>query len=63
MQTQAKIRMAAYISSLLVLIFGFLILYNETNEIFSSFFMAVLASLMVWATFIIMGWLAQLFIK
>lgn len=63
MQTQSTIRMTGYIATLLVLVFGFLILYNETGVLVSSFFMAILAALMVWATFVIMGWLAQMFIK
>lgn len=63
MQTQAKIRTISIISSFLVFIFGFLILHNKTGEVFNSFFMAVLAALMVWITFVIMGWLAQIFIK
>jgi hypothetical protein len=63
MQTQAKIRLVNYISSILVFILGFFILYSETNQILNSFFIALLASFMVWATFIIMGWLAKMFIK
>lgn len=63
MQTQSTIKWVGYLASLLVLVFGFLILYNETQEIFSSLSMAVLASLMVLGTFIIMGWLAQMLIK
>lgn len=63
MQTQSIIRITGYISSLMVLIFGFFILYNETHIFLSSFFIAVLAASMVWATFIIMGWLARMFIK
>lgn len=57
MKTQSAIKWAGYITSLLVLIFSFFISYNETQEIFSSLSIAILASLMVWGTFIIMGWL------
>lgn len=63
MQTQSMIRMIGYISSLLVLVFGFLILYNETQAVLSSLSFAVLAAIMVWGTFIIISWLAQMIIK
>lgn len=63
MQTLFRIKLAGYITSLLVLVLGFIILYNETNQILNSALFAALAALMVWGTFIIMRWLAQILIK
>lgn len=63
MQTQTRIKVAGYLSSTLTLIIGFTILYSETQQIISSFIFAALAAFMIWATFIIIGWLAGIIIK
>lgn len=63
MQTLSRIQLVGNIVSFLVLIIGFLIMYRETGEVISSVAAAVLAAVMVWGTFIIMKWLAQVFLK
>lgn len=63
MQTQKRIKLIGYISTFLSFILSFSILYKETAQPVSSFLFALLAALMIWGTFIIIGWLASILIK
>jgi len=63
MQTQNRIKLVGYVSTILTFICGFAILSSKTGDFISSFLFAVLAALMIWGTFIIIGWLASVLIK
>lgn len=63
MLSSEKIRMTGYTLALFVLIFGFLLFFYDTHEWQGSLFAALLSSLLVLASFVILHWLYQTFTK
>ena len=49
--------------TLLTLIGGSLLFFSQTHELLSSLVAAILSAALVWISFIMIGWLAQVFTK
>jgi 4-amino-4-deoxy-L-arabinose transferase-like glycosyltransferase len=63
MNAATIIKWTGYIASVAILIFGFLFLYSHTHEWISSLTAAILSSLLVLVSFIMLRWLAEVFMR
>jgi hypothetical protein len=52
-----------YIATLAIFLLGFFLFYSQTAELLSSLVAAVLSAALVWISFIMIGWLSQVFTK
>lgn len=63
MQSITWIKITGYIFSFLTLVGGYVIMYRESGEFFSSLGAALLGFMMVLGTFTVIRWLAQVILK
>lgn len=63
MPTGVMIRRLSYVASALIFIFCFILFYNDSKETISSLFAALLTALLTLVSFIMIGWLIQVFTK
>lgn len=57
------IKMLGYILSVATLILGFLLFYSQTQEPIGSLSAAILSSALVLGSFMMLYWLAEVFVK
>jgi uncharacterized membrane protein len=63
MKIAHSIKIIGIVLSIATLIFGFLLFYSQTKEPIGSLSAAVLTSALVWGSFTMLYWLAEVFVN